>query len=92
MPSKDSTSPVILIVIMLAGLIGGYFYYSQIASNTVIEVPAAPVASEDNLSKFKHISLDFGILNGPAFKVLHTFGEAPVIPGSTGKTDLFAPF
>ncbi len=93
MPStKDSTSPVIIIAILLVGAVSGYFYYSQVLQDSIPRIPPSPIANQDTLSKFKNITLDFSIFDDKQFKTLHVLGESPVIPGSTGRADIFAPF
>jgi len=84
------TEKVILTLIIIVGLVGGYFYYSSVAS---IEqsIILKPVIGKD-LEQFKNISLDFSIFDKIGFKELKIFGESPVRAGQEGKTDLFAPF
>lgn len=92
--TKNTTSPVILVAIVALGIIVGYFYYNQVASDQSLPVPAASggAAIGDTLDKLKDLKLDFSGLDLQAFKNLGIFGESPVSPGSTGRTDIFAPF
>lgn len=85
---KRQTSNVLLVLLILIGLVGGYIYYSQIASSDTEAIPPMP---EDTLSVFKEIILDFEIFNRIDFKNLKIIGESPVRPDPGGKTDLFAP-
>lgn len=85
---KRQTSNLLLILLILVGLLGGYIYYSQVASSDVETVPPMP---KDTLSVFKEIILDFEIFQRVDFKNLKIIGESPVKPDPGGKTDLFAP-
>jgi len=85
---KRQTSNILIYLLILLGLLGGYIYYSQIAVSDVEAVPALP---KDTLSGFKEIILDFEIFQRIDFKNLKIIGESPVKPDPGGKTDLFAP-
>jgi hypothetical protein len=88
---KQKQSPVVLVAIVLAGIVGGYLYYSQVLQQ--ISPPQVPqISASDTLAKFKEIKFDFSIFDNAQFKALKTIGESPVQPGITGKDDLFAPF
>ena len=82
-----------MIAIVLIGVIGGYLYYSQIIAPSKVPIVLPDIPKDDILSKFKDLkSLDFSVLSNPTFRSLKMFGEVPVLPGQTGRTDLFAPF
>ncbi|HEY4520502.1 MAG TPA: hypothetical protein VJJ72_01720 [Candidatus Paceibacterota bacterium] len=82
-----------IILIILLGLVGGYFYYAQAIVPAISSVPPAPInQNNDSLKQFKTITIGFGILSDKVFSTLSAFGESPVQPGLTGKKDLFAPF
>lgn len=87
---KTSTERLIMILIVAVGIVGGYFYYSSVASLSVVKI-SKPVISKD-LEQFKKIKLDMSIFDKMTFKELKIFGESPVRRGDEGKTDLFAPF
>lgn len=90
---KSGTSIFIQVAIVLMGIIGGYMYYSQIIKPAKVPVELPNIPREDNLSKFKDFkTLDFSIFNNEKFRLLKTLGDVPVKPGTTGRTDLFAPF
>lgn len=91
-PTKGSTSPVILLAIVALGLILGYFYYASVLKDEAVTIPAFEIPADDNLAKFKDIKLDFSFVDDLKFGALKIFGESPVQPGVTGKTDIFAPF
>jgi len=76
-----------LYLIILLGFIGGYIYYSQVEIDTLGIVPI----QESNLDKLENISIDFDVLDSPTFQELKIFGEYPVLPGVTGKNNIFAP-
>jgi len=91
-PTRNSTSPVILIAIAVLGLIAGYFYYSQALHEQILPVSPINISATDELVKFKNLKLDFSALDNLVFKTLRIFGESPVQPGSTGRADPFAPY
>lgn len=90
MPQKTSnqTEKIVIFLIIMVGLVGGYFYYSSVAGEAGI-IPV-PTLSRD-LREFKNISFDFSIFDKISFKELKIFGEHPLEPGTEGRTDLFAP-
>jgi hypothetical protein len=70
----------------------GYILYS----NALIPIPVAePVATRppdtENVARLEALKLDFSIFDNIIFKELKIFGEIPVVPGKTGKTDPFSP-
>lgn len=90
--AKSKQSPAILIAIAIAGLLGGYFYYSQVLKESIPPVRLPAISAGDTLAKFKDLKFDFSIFDDARFKSLKIFGESPVQPGASGRTDLFAPF
>ena len=87
-----NSSPRLYIILIIAiGLVGGYVVYSQWLKPAEALIPPPAISSQDSLSTFKDLKIDFSILDNPAYKSLITSGESPVNPGITGKTDLFAP-
>jgi hypothetical protein len=89
--SKENPSKVIPAAIIALGIIAGYLFFSLTIQGGEMGIPP-PVLTDDSLSKFKDISLDFSIFDDARFKSLKTFGESPVQPGPTGRADIFAPF
>lgn len=89
--NQQSSSKLYIILIIAIGLIGGYIAYSQWIEPMETTIPAPVISSQDNLSKFKDLKIDFKVLDDSAYKSLVTSGESPVNPGVTGKKDLFAP-
>ena len=92
MPTSHTTNPLILILIIFSGLLGGYIYYSQIATAVPPEIPPATVSGSDSLGRFKDITFPQGRLELPSYRELRIYGEAPVQPGVSGRADIFAPF
>ena len=88
----NTTSPIITIALVLAGLIGGYFYYSQFSVDATAQIPPLTINVQDTLSKFKDLKLNLGVISDIKFQSLRILGENPVSPGSTGRVDIFAPF
>lgn len=91
-PTKNSTSPVILLAITVFGLIAGYFYYSQALQDQTLPIAPVDISVDENLAKLKNLKFDFSGLDNLTFKTLKIFGDSPVQPGPTGRTDIFAPF
>lgn len=92
-PKKNASSLIIHILIVALGLIGGYLYYSQIATQNKEPIILPNITQDDQLGKFKDAkSFDFKIFSNPSFRLLKTLGEVPVQPDTGHKTDLFAPF
>jgi hypothetical protein len=86
-----SPSRLYVLLIIAAGLIGGYVFYGQWIKSGEALVSPAPISNQDNLATFQNLKIDFSVLDDSAYKKLVTSGEAPVNPGTTGKKDLFAP-
>ncbi len=89
--SNNQTTLITALIIIL-GFAVGYFYYSQWAVPARIPIESPPIAGKDDIRKFKDLKIDFSILDNKKYKILETFGESPVNPGTTGKKDIFAPF
>lgn len=84
-------SLLILVMIILLGIVGGYFYYSSFVLPSQSPVAPPSISQNDDLKALESLQIDFGILTNKKFKSLQIFGESPVNPGTTGKKDLFAP-
>ncbi len=89
---RKETSPIVLIAIVLLGFAFGYFYYSQSLSDAIPQVPPILIPKNDTLTLFKDLKFNFAILDSSDFRSLRVLGESPVVPGSTGRVDIFAPF
>ena len=76
-------------LIILAGLVGGYIFHTSVPVEVLIEPPLG--GRVDDLSKFSNITLNFSDLGIESIDALKIFGEQPVIPGPTGKQNIFAP-
>lgn len=87
---QTQTEKLILGLIIIVGLVGGYFYYSS--SDRIAGVELNPPTIGKDLEKIKNITFDFTIFDKISFKELKIFGEFPVPMGDEGKQDLFAPF
>ncbi|HVZ11077.1 MAG TPA: hypothetical protein VG941_01505 [Candidatus Paceibacterota bacterium] len=93
MPSPvSSTNRLYVLLIMILGIVLGYIYYNQYVQPNEVPVAASPVKETDTLKDFQNIRLDFSVLDAAVYKNLQIFGEVPVVPGATGKRDIFAPF
>lgn len=86
-----STPKLYMALIVLVGFVGGYIIYTQWIKPGETLVAPAPISSQDNLTVFQNLKIDFSILDSADFKGLIISGESPVNPGITGKRDIFAP-
>lgn len=91
MAAQQNQSLLMLVMIILLGLVLGYFYYSSYVVPALAPILPPPIAQTDDLKAFEGLQIDFGILTNKKFQTLQIFGESPVNPGATGKKDLFAP-
>jgi hypothetical protein len=90
MQKKTTTNKLLLILIVVVGFCGGYFYYSQfVTESSVVTSPFA--GKRDDLTVFKDFKLNTTVLESSTYRMLQIFGELPVIPGSSGKQNPFAP-
>ncbi len=90
---KANRSLVIQVAIILLGLVLGYSYYTQFEKDNKAPIIVTDIHPEDNLGKFKNLSsFDLSIFGEPAFRTLKIIGEYPIQPGTTGRTDIFAPY
>ena len=92
MAAQQTQNTLILVMIMLLGVVLGYFYYSSYVLPALTPVGPPPISETDDLQKFKDLQIDYGILTNMKFNNLQIYGESPVNPGVTGKSNLFAPF
>ncbi|KKT82501.1 MAG: hypothetical protein A3B99_03055 [Candidatus Yanofskybacteria bacterium RIFCSPHIGHO2_02_FULL_44_12b] len=82
---------ILLIIIILLGLVAGYFYYTEAAGEPDPPIPLPIDIEKDDLKSAANINLDFSVFENETYKTLIQFGESPVKPGNTGKTNVFAP-
>ena len=88
---KRSESKTLMLLLIFISIFAGYMFYSQSKKGAALEIPPLPIRTKDNLSKIKDMSLDLSIFDNKTYKSLKIFGEAPVNPGVTGRTNIFAP-
>ncbi|MEX1064190.1 MAG: hypothetical protein WED06_02600 [Candidatus Paceibacterota bacterium] len=88
----NTTSPIIMIAIVVLGLIVGVFYYIQVLRDSVVDVLPPNIPPNDKLVQFNTLQLDFSIFDNERFQSLKIFGESPVRPDTTGKSNLFSAF
>ena len=89
--SLSSTNPFILILIVMLGLMSGYFYYNQTSSDQTYELVLPAIAQDKEFLKFKDLKFDLSLFQNEEFSRLRTFGEFPIEPGVTGKRNIFSP-
>ncbi|KKS25041.1 MAG: hypothetical protein A2736_00815 [Candidatus Yanofskybacteria bacterium RIFCSPHIGHO2_01_FULL_41_27] len=89
---QSNQNKLLLALIIILGLAAGYIYYSQFSFSSSPVVAPLPISAKDDLKKFETLKINFSILDNAKYKSLEVFGESPVVPGVTGKKDIFAPF
>jgi len=88
--AQNQTNNLFPILIIIVGVVAGYLYYSNVTS--AVELPPLPAGvARDDLRAFKNLQLDFTFSDNAQFKMLEQFGEFPVNPGVSGKSNIFAP-
>ncbi len=65
-------------------------YYSSSYSEEPLPLPVS--IQKSTLELFKDMIIDFSILDDLTYRSLRVFGELPVTPGVSGKSDPFSPF
>ena len=81
---RNTHGIVIPLAIVVVGLALGYFYYANVTVD-------APIINQQGagFERLKNLKLDLSLFEKPAFKVLKTIGEVPVVPASGGRPDPF---
>ena len=91
--TKSNTDNLFAGLIIFVGLVLGYVLYSSYPEGLfgTVTIPFAP-RLDDLGQKVEKLDLRFAVLDRIASSQLEIFGELPVVPGATGKEDLFSPF
>lgn len=85
---EASQSKLILYLIVLLGLIGGYLYNASLDPTAV--VPATPTGiSAAALDAVRTLKIDYGVLQNAQFQQLRIFGQFPVPTFAPGKSNPF---
>jgi hypothetical protein len=84
-------SKMLLYLIILVGLVGGYMYYSYSGASEVVVPQVQKAGRKGDLAKFENMKIDFDFLNEQSYKSLQIYGELPVNPGTPGRQNIFAP-
>lgn len=85
--ATKTTSPVIVILIIVLGFIVGYFYYSS--TKQTVDIPIDPKINDVAYLKFKTLSFNLAFLQQEKYSSLKMIGDRTINPGVTGKTNLF---
>lgn len=84
----QTQSKLILYLIILLGLVGGYLYNAQF--DPAEAVPEFPVGiNPAALTRFASFHVNYGVLQNPDFGELRIFGEFPVPTTAPGKSNPF---
>jgi hypothetical protein len=85
-----SQSKLILYLIVLVGLVGGYLYNSGLdRTGAVAPLPSGVTAT--SLQSLATLKIDYTAIQDAQFDALRIFGEFPVPTDAPGKTNIFAP-
>ena len=90
MATSNSSPKLLVWGIVFIGIIGGYVMYSNFVKPGEEVIPPPAVSNKDNLNSFQNLTIDFSKIASAA-QELKISGESPVVPGVSGKKDLFAP-
>lgn len=90
-PASNRQTRLIMILVIFLGFVVGYVYYNSFTSSN-LGIRAISEDPKDTLSQFKDLKFDFQVFNSPSLKTLIIFGEVPVVPDKTGKTNPFNNF
>lgn len=81
---------LLLYLIIIVGLAGGYLYHSQVSTGYEVPPPAFQVSGKDDLAQFKDFKIDTTLFSNASYTTLQIFGELPVSPGNPGRSSLFS--
>jgi len=85
---QQQPSKLIPYLIILLGLVGGYYFHAQTGGGFV--PPVLLQESRDDIRALKNIRIDFTLLEKPEYKNLRFYAEFPITPGFPGKYDPFS--
>jgi hypothetical protein len=88
---QQATNKLILLAIVFLGLALGYMYTIYFVEPMVLPQPQS--SSKVNAARLSESinKIKWDVTESLEFKSLEIFGESPVVPGLTGKRDIFAP-
>jgi len=85
-----SQSRLILYLIILVGLVGGYLYNAGL--DRTADVPSLPSGvTAVGLQSLASIKISYTAIEDIQFNTLRIFGEFPVPTSAPGKPDIFGP-
>lgn len=83
-------SKLILYLILLLGLVGGYLYDANLDHSAgIASLPSGVTAT--GLQSLSTLKVNYTVLQNAQFDSLRIFGEFPVPTGAPGKTNIFSP-
>jgi len=90
---KETKSILPSILIFLSAVAGLLFYFQILKPGQINEYEISSDLQKEysSFQVFKSLSLDFSVFENIDFKNLRIFGEIPVRPSPSGKTNLFGP-
>ena len=80
------TNPIILVLVVVLGFLGGFYYYYQ-NKDLEVPIPESPISQDVSILQFKTLNFDFTILDRQQFKSLKPVGN--VTKGEVGKKNVF---
>jgi len=82
------TKSLIPFLIILVGLVGGYFYSASL--DYTADVPPVPAnVRTSTLTKLKQLKVNYSILENEQYQDLRIFGQIPVPTSAPGKSNPF---
>jgi len=88
-PNTKPQSSLIIYLIILIGLVGGFLYNSQVS--TPVTVPPISQEGAEIFRILGGLKINYGVLDNVNYRALTVYGELPVVPGPGGKFDPFSP-
>ncbi len=80
------TNPFILVLVVLLGFLGGFYYYYQ-NKDLEVPIPESPISQDVSILQFNTLNFDFSILESQQFKSLKQVGS--ITKGEVGKKNVF---
>lgn len=85
-----SQSKLILYLILLVGLVGGYLYNASIDHSADVSLLPAGVSAA-GLQALSSLNINYSIIEDAQFGQLRIFGQFPVPASAPGKQNIFGP-
>ena len=94
-PKERSYFPYLFIVIAIALLVAGYYFFFYRGASLSLETPVLEAAPPLTSLETKVIALpnfSFSVIESEFYKSLTVYGAVPVVADSLGRTNPFIPY